>query len=95
MSINITEAEAKAALERFARVQRKHRFACPRCGDMAMDEDPIRNALSRYAAVQICDRCGNDEAIRDFIGKPLPLTEWSLMAAVFETPAIEEPLPNE
>ena len=94
MSI-ITEAEAKAALERFAKVQRKHRFACPRCGAWAMDEDPIRNALSRHANVQICDKCGNDEAIRDYLGNPLPLAEWSIMDVLFELPAIEEPLQNE
>ena len=95
MSIKITEAAAKAALERFAKVQRKSHFACPRCGAWAMAKDPIRNALSRHAAVQICDKCGTDEAIRDFIGKPLPLAEWSIMSVFFELSAIEEPLPNE
>ena len=43
-----------------------------------MDSDPIRNALSRHATVLICDRCGTDEAMRDFAGKVMPLTEWAI-----------------
>ena len=62
----------------FARVQREGFFPCPRCGNHHMDSDPIRNALSRHAAVQICDECGTDEALRDFAGAVLPLEEWAI-----------------
>ena len=85
-----TEADAKAALERFARVQRKAHFACPRCGAWAMDEDSMRNALSRYADVQICNNCGTDEALRAFINQPLPLLKWSLMQVFADNGAAYE-----
>ena len=44
-----------------------------------MDADPIRNALSRRADVQICDLCGIDEAMEDFLGSPRPLTSWAIV----------------
>lgn len=50
---------------------------CPRCGRDAMDDNPMRNALSRHATVYICDGCGTDEAVRDFTHPPLPLEEWA------------------
>lgn len=58
-----------------------------------MASDPIRNALGRYADVQICDKYGMDEAVRDFIGKPLSLTEWSIMAVAFDVNTTEEQEP--
>ena len=74
-----TEAEAKALIESLKPLQKsEHRFPCPRCGHDRMDAKPIRNALSRYADVYICDACGMDEALRDMIGIPLPLNEWSM-----------------
>ena len=78
------EQEAKAMLERFAKVQRKHHFACPRCGRMNMADDPVRNAVSRYAQVMICDTCGIAEAIGDYAGVWLPLGEWSLPKAMID-----------
>lgn len=53
---------------------------CPRCGRDAMDERPIRNALSRHATVYVCDACGMDEAVRDYAHTPLPLEEWACAA---------------
>ena len=50
---------------------------CPRCGGRTMKEPLPTNALSRYARVYICDKCGTDEAIRDWKGKPLPMEEWA------------------
>lgn len=76
---NLRQEAAKDALERFARLQKEHLYACPRCGMWTMKERTITNALSRYADVYICDTCGMDEAIRDMIGRPLPLTGWSLI----------------
>jgi predicted RNA-binding Zn-ribbon protein involved in translation (DUF1610 family) len=67
------DAQRNAKGSNFARI-------CPRCGSYAMSEDPARNAFSRYANVYICDKCGTDEALRDWNQKPLPLGEWSCAA---------------
>ena len=65
-------------IAKFSEVQRTGFFPCPRCGQFRMSGDPIRNALSRHAAIQVCDACGTDEAIRDFTGDVLPSYEWSI-----------------
>lgn len=67
---------AKTELEQFAKIQGKHAFPCPRCGQMTMDEYVTRNALSRYADVQICDACGISEAVRVFTNSEIQLTDW-------------------
>lgn len=67
------DAQLHAKDLKFARI-------CPRCGNYAMDEDPVRNAYSRYADVYICDKCGMDEAIRDWNQEPLLLSDWSCTA---------------
>ena len=52
-------------------------YPCPRCGRMTMNtERPMLNALSRYADVYICAKCGTDEAVRDMVGNPLPFVDW-------------------
>ena len=74
-----TIGEAKTLIESLMPMQKNgERFPCPRCGQNRMDENPVRNALSRHADVYICDACGMDEALRDMIGSPLPLNEWSM-----------------
>lgn len=75
----VARQEAKSLIERFAKKQRDGFLLCPRCGFQRMDADPIRNALSRRADVQICDRCGIDEAMEDFLGSPRPLTSWDIV----------------
>lgn len=75
----ISDAQAAAKIAEFAKEQEHGFFPCPRCGRMVMNEKPARNAVSRYAAVYVCDECGMDEAIRDFARKPLPLTDWSVV----------------
>lgn len=76
-------AEQKKASEiilAFAADQVNRPRRCPRCGKLAMDpEDIHRNALSRYADVMICDSCGTDEAMRDFVGEVLPISEWHIV----------------
>lgn len=76
-------AEQKKASEiilAFAADQENRPRRCPRCGKLAMDPESIhRNALSRYADVMICDACGTDEAMRDFFGKDLPISEWHIV----------------
>lgn len=74
---------AHLLIDKFAKVQRSGFFPCPRCGKYRMS-DPIRNALSRYANIQVCEVCGMDEAVRDFAVDPIPLREW----AIFHNPAI-------
>lgn len=73
---------AKNLIEGLMKLQeQKVYLPCPRCGHYRMDTDnPVRNALSRYAKVYICDQCGTDEAIRDFCNaEPMPLNEWAMV----------------
>ena len=84
---DLRKEAAKDALERFARLQKEHLYACPRCGRWKMKERTATNALSRSADVYICDECGMDEAIRDMKGTTIPLTDWSLIQ-VFEAAGI-------
>ncbi len=74
----IAEREAKQKIEAFAKVQSDGVHFCPRCGHMTVKEQLHTNALSRHVNVYICDECGTDEAIRDWIGTPLPLREWAI-----------------
>lgn len=47
---------------------------CPRCGAEYADYP----ALSRYANAYICPDCGQDEALRPWLGlAPRPLDEWA------------------
>ncbi len=56
------------------------RMPCPRCGQNQMNPKVTINALSRYADVYICDTCGLDEAMRDFVGQePVSYSDWSAM----------------
>lgn len=75
-----TIEEAKTLVEGLMPLQNEGgHFPCPRCGHYRMNDKPVRNALSRYAKVYICDQCGLDEAMRDFCGqKPIPLNQWSM-----------------
>ena len=47
---------------------------CPRCGKAMGNSD----TTSRYADVAICDDCGMEESIQEFIGTPLPVTLWDI-----------------
>lgn len=74
----MNENEAKSLIERFSEKQRGGHFPCPRCGEWRMDSDPIRNALSRRASVQVCDPCGMAEALEDFFGERVDLVDWAI-----------------
>ena len=79
MKENMTNEEVVSSrIEEFSKIQREGHFPCPRCGRYRMDSDPIRNALSRHADVQVCNQCGTEEAVADFIHSPMPLTEWAI-----------------
>lgn len=69
----------KELIEAFAKHQREGRYPCPRCGRNAMDEEPVRNALSRRADVYVCDACGMLEGIEDMPKNiKLPLSAWAI-----------------
>lgn len=72
------ELEATEKIQRFAPLQRKYNWPCPRCGCWTMNRDPVRNSLSRRVQIYICDSCGTEEAIEDFIGKTTPLASWDI-----------------
>ena len=72
------ELEAYKKIGRFAPLQRKYNWPCPRCGKWTMNSDPVRNALSRRAVIYICDSCGMEEAMEDFYGTAAPLASWDI-----------------
>lgn len=72
------ELDAKEKIDRFAPLQGKYNWPCPRCGCWTMDSKPVRNALSRRAKIYICDSCGTEEALEDFFGKQTPLASWDI-----------------
>lgn len=73
------EADAKRIIERLKALQEEGDiFPCPRCGRNKMHKDTVKNSLSRYVDVYICNECGTEESMLDLINKPLPITEWSL-----------------
>lgn len=75
---------ANELLDNFGKVQRKSEFnyPCPRCGHYTMDGELIMNSLSRRANVYICDQCGTDEAMLDYIGCKDNLEDWSLVVSL-------------
>ena len=75
-----TIEEARILIEKLRPMQEEGcHFPCPRCGHYRMNDKPVRNALSRYAKVYICDTCGLEEAMMDFCGQePMPLNAWSM-----------------
>ena len=71
-----TEDEAKITLNWYGRHQPDTDARCPRCGDM-MFGATARHALSRYAAITVCDRCGMVESLEcAWLKKKLPLAKW-------------------
>ena len=71
-----TEDEAKATLDWYGTKQLKENTRCPRCGEM-MWGPAARHALSRYAHIIVCDRCGMEEAMECAgMMEKKPLMEW-------------------
>ena len=77
-----TELDASFKIQRFAPLQGKYNWPCPRCGQWTMNRDPVRNALSRRARIYICDKCGTEEALEDFAGMQTPLSSWDIAKKV-------------
>lgn len=79
-----TEEQARKLVERLGVMQVEGRalgLPCPRCGEHRMDPIAVHNSLSRYAKVYVCNVCGMDEAMRDMVGQPLPLSQWGMVKA--------------
>lgn len=57
---------------------------CPRCGRKTMKAAIHTNALSRHADIYICDQCGTDEAMLDFMRNPLPIEDWACVQKRFD-----------
>lgn len=70
--------EAKEKIDAFAANQTDGTTFCPRCGNQTVKEQLNTNAWSRHANVYICDACGMDEALRDWMKIPLPLKDWAI-----------------
>ena len=45
-----------------------------------MKANLITNALSRHADIYICDECGTEEAILDYIHAPLSIEAWAALS---------------
>lgn len=73
---------AKKNIDAFARIQTDGVHFCPRCGRMSVKDRLHTNALSRHADVYICDKCGMDEAMRDFAKMPSDLASWAIASMV-------------
>ena len=67
-----------------ARQQVGEKLPCPRCGRKTMKEAVCTNALSRHADIFICDQCGTDEAMLDFMRNPLPIEDWACVQKQFD-----------
>ena len=71
-----TADEAVITLNHYGTRQRKADSRCPRCGEI-MWGSTTRYALSRYAQIHICDRCGMEESLEKAgIAPARPLTDW-------------------
>lgn len=71
-----TENEAKVTLDWYGLKQPEKDCRCPRCGEMMWGPN-ARHALSRWADITVCDRCGMEEALEKAgIKEKLLLTEW-------------------
>lgn len=52
-------------------------MVCPRCGVDCMTPKLHHNAFSRHADIYICDECGLNEAMLDYMNNPLPIQCWA------------------
>ena len=75
-----TEDEAKETLDWYGRHQPEENTRCPRCGEM-MWGPKERHALSRYATITVCDRCGSEEGLECAgMVEKMPLVKWCAIA---------------
>ena len=75
-----SEAEVKVSLDRLGKT-RQTGPRCPRCGAKPDCYDHQQQALSRRVSIQVCNRCGNIEAMEYFTGNKSPLEDWAIVKA--------------
>ena len=52
---------------------------CPRCGLVKLNQKTENNAISKHEdGIFICSECGVDEAMLEYVNKPLPLEKWAV-----------------
>ncbi len=78
----MTDVQRNRLLDFKARQDAGEHLPCPRCGRDNMKPVLYTNARSRAADIMICDACGTDEAVRAFIGEPVPIEKWACMKEV-------------
>ena len=75
----MTDHSKQAQLDLKAHQQSGSYRLCPRCGRDTMKENLTTNALSRHVDICICDVCGMEEAILDYMHVPLPIEAWAAL----------------
>lgn len=76
-----TDAEVKVSLDRLGKT-RQTGPRCPRCGAKPDCYDHQQQALSRRADIQICNRCGTEEALEDIAWggqQKMQLADWAIV----------------
>ena len=76
-----SEAEVKVSLDRLGKM-RQTGPRCPRCGAKPDCYDHQQQALSRRADIQICNRCGTEEALEDIAWggqQKMHLADWAIV----------------
>lgn len=80
-------ADLKAMLEELgaAQTDEDEAWCCPRCGNNTMNPILEDNAISRYAAISICDMCGMAEAMESVPGTEITeLYNWAAFSREWE-----------
>ena len=75
-----SEVEVKVSLEHLGKT-RQTGPRCPRCGAKPDCYEHQQQAISRRANIQVCNRCGNIEAMEDFTGNKSLLADWAIVKA--------------
>lgn len=72
-----TEVETKITLDWYGNHQPGEDAICPRCGEV-MPGAIGRHAISRWASITVCDRCGTIEALEQAgLTEKRPLMKWA------------------
>jgi len=75
-----SEGEIKESLDHLGKTRQTGPH-CPRCGAKPDSYDHQQQALSRRADIQVCNCCGNIEAMEDFTGNKSSLADWAIVKA--------------
>lgn len=78
-----TDEEALETIRWYGKHQPEEDARCPRCGDLMMGSKN-RHALSRYADIMVCDKCGMIEALEKAgLVEAVPLMTEGIMTPEF------------